>query len=567
MTESPCFAPAFTASSLPKIAAAAAIVATIACTSANALTGADGDEDKFPNAPIDYGYGPGQPIPKKSAFQRLLNFRPATATSVVPTGGSNAGAGGFFAPPVNWPINAIHQVLLPDGRVFNYGTSQNGAQGAQFVYDIWDPSLGTGSDSHLILPNTTSTDIFCGAQSLLGSRFLAWPNPDRGNVLISGGDLTIDGKRNFSNGKTEILNSTTNAIRSVGQMQYPRWYPSLIPLRNGDKLILGGNLSPRVPATVSELYTQGQGWRTLTGFAIPGDEHYYPRAYVGADGFVYEIAALNGKIYKISTKDAGSLQDTGVAARPAWADLPTVMFQRGKVLSVRDQAKVDFIDLNGPKPVVTPGPDMSQTRYWANATVLADGRVLVNGGSAQENQLVDVAYQAEIFDPATGKWSMGAPAAKARLYHSTALLLLDGSVLTAGGGTPGPVLQLNAEIYYPPYLYRNDGTGLPAVRPVIVSATDTAELGQTLSITVDNAAAIARVTLVRMGSVTHASNLEQRFLNLAFTKNGNTLLAPVPRDPQTMLPGFYMIFVISNSGVPSIAKVVSVPQAVLNSYQ
>ena len=49
----------------------------------------------------------------------------------------------------------------------NYGTDQAGAQGAQLVYDVWDPNLGTGSNAHTVLPNSTSTDIFCGAQSMM----------------------------------------------------------------------------------------------------------------------------------------------------------------------------------------------------------------------------------------------------------------------------------------------------------------------------------------------------------------------------------------------------------------
>ena len=68
------------------------------------------------------------------------------------------------------------------------------------------------------------------------------------------------------------------------------------------------------------------------------------------------------------------------------------------------------------------------------------------------NQLTGVAYQVEIWDPATGHWTAGASAAVPRLYHSNALLLTDATVLTGGGGAPGPLANLNAEIYYPPYL-------------------------------------------------------------------------------------------------------------------
>ena len=97
--------------------------------------------------------------------------------------------------------------------------------------------------------------------------------------------------------------------------------------------------------------------------------------------------------------------------------------------------------------------------------------VLVNGGSTVPNQLTGVAYQVEIWDPATGHWTAGASAAEPRLYHSNALLLTDETVLTGGGGAPGPLTNLNAEIYFPPYLYTSSGQ--PAVRPAITSVSST----------------------------------------------------------------------------------------------
>ena len=97
-------------------------------------------------------------------------------------------------------------------------------------------------------------------------------------------------------------------------------------------------------------------------------------------------------------------------------------------------------------------------RSWLTA------KVLVTGGSAVANQLTGVAYAATIWNPATGQWTLGASAVKPRLYHSTALLLPDGSVLTAGGGAPGPVKNLNAEIYYPALSIRCiRATGCPSV--------------------------------------------------------------------------------------------------------
>src|SRR5215468_3615465 len=84
-----------------------------------------------------------------------------SASGQVPVGGSGANVTGVFGSVVNWPIIPIHMCLLPDGRVMNYGTDTSGNQGAQFTYDVWNPALGTGTNAHSVLPNTTSTDIFC----------------------------------------------------------------------------------------------------------------------------------------------------------------------------------------------------------------------------------------------------------------------------------------------------------------------------------------------------------------------------------------------------------------------
>ena len=131
---------------------------------------------------------------------------------------------------------------------------------------------------------------------------------------------------------------------------------------------------------------------------------------------------------------------------------------------MREQQKVIIVDLNGLEPVVTPTADLDQLRIWSNVMVLADGKVLVNGGSAVDTQLTGVAYAAAIRDPVTGQWTLGASAVKPRLYHSTALLLPDGSVLTAGGGAPGPVNNLNAEIVLSALLVRCiRATGCPSV--------------------------------------------------------------------------------------------------------
>ena len=148
-------------------------------------------------APVDYGFGPGvRPEKNRQAVQEMMMAAPAAA----PVGNADAQTKGVFGPPVTWPLIGLHVVLLPDGRVMSYGTSEQGQQGAQFVYDVWNPTLGTDTTAHMVLPNTTGTDIFCSGQSVLSS----------GEVLITGGDLTINGKRNFSNQQTTVFHPQTN---------------------------------------------------------------------------------------------------------------------------------------------------------------------------------------------------------------------------------------------------------------------------------------------------------------------------------------------------------------------
>ena len=194
---------------------------------------------------------------------------------------------------------------------------------------------------------------------------------------------------------------------------------------------------------------------------------------------------------------------------------------------------------------------------WGNTTVMADGRVFVNGGSAVDNELTGVSYTSTIWSPTTGQWTTGATAKIARLYHSTALLLPDGSVLTAGGGANGPVTNLNAEIYYPRYLFKTDGSGQPAPRPTIATSPAAVNVGQQFGVTIAGADTITRVTLVRTGSVTHSFNHDQRYMGLSFTQNGQALSIKLPTSRSNLLPGYYLLFVFKGR-VPSVARVIHV---------
>ena len=165
---------------------------------------------------------------------------------------------------------------------------------------------------------------------------------------------------------------------------------------------------------------------------------------------------------------------------------------------------------------------------------------------------------AEIWDPVTEQVTQVADANVNiyRGYHSTALLLPDGRVLVTGGdhdyGGPIPGQNSNAEIYSPAYLFSDDGS--PATRPVIDAAPTTAELGDTIFVETLDAASITKALWVVPGAVTHAQNWTQRANVLISTAAEGGLNIALPVDENHAPVGYYMLFLVNDQGVPSMAE-------------
>ena len=457
---------------------------------------------------------------------------------------------GSFSPVMNWPLIPLHVVLLPDGRVLSYGTDGQGNQTGQFTYDVWDPNKGVGDASHLTLPNTTGTDTFCSGQIVL---------PASGAVLLTGGDKTVNGVRNYSINDVNLFDWRSNSLYSAQQpMASLRWYPTVLTTAAGEVLVLGGRADPNTSSPTPEVYTEGLGWRSLTS-AVSDDAYglrnwSYPRAWQAPNGKVF-IATIWGGTYYLDPAGTGKIEATPLTLSEGDVYLPSVMFSPGKVLALRKLNKAVVVDLNGATPKATSVSGVGQDRYHASATVMADGKVFVSGGSMVSNVANGVAYTAKIWNPATSAWSSADTAAKMRLYHSVSLLLPDGRVLTGGGGAPGPVNNLNAEIYTPPYLYKQDWSATLATRPVITAAPATATWGSTVAVTL-NASGVSKVTLVKTGSATHTVDFDQRFLSLAFTSTGTKVSVTLPASAKLAPPGNYMLFVFNSAGVPSVARII-----------
>ncbi|MGH7428415.1 MAG: galactose oxidase early set domain-containing protein, partial [Candidatus Methylomirabilaceae bacterium] len=160
-------------------------------------------------------------------------------------------------------------------------------------------------------------------------------------------------------------------------------------------------------------------------------------------------------------------------------------------------------------------------------------------------------HAAELWNPATGSWTtLASSAPLLRGYHSTSLLLPDGRVLHGGGGGGGGTIDnLNYELYSPPYLFRG-------ARPTVTGTTpDAVGYGQTLFVGTPDGASIAKVTLIRASSVTHAFDQGTRLVPLSFSQGAGGLSVALPASRATAPPGPYMLFLVNGNGVPSVGRI------------
>ncbi|MGA9520771.1 MAG: galactose oxidase early set domain-containing protein, partial [Myxococcaceae bacterium] len=178
-------------------------------------------------------------------------------------------------------------------------------------------------------------------------------------------------------------------------------------------------------------------------------------------------------------------------------------------------------------------------------TLLPDGTVLVTGGSsgAGKNDLSSPVLSTELWDPVTETFTVLARNKVFRGYHSSALLLPDGRVISGGGDFA------NFEIFSPPYLFRGE-------RPRITATADGIAWGQQFKIYTPDAASISKVTLMKIGSSTHAFNVGQRIHDLSFTRGGGVLNVTAPASRIEAQPGHFMLFILNEAGVPSMASIV-----------
>tara|TARA_A100001035_G_scaffold274899_1_gene267517 strand:- start:141 stop:1061 length:921 start_codon:yes stop_codon:yes gene_type:complete len=213
--------------------------------------------------------------------------------------------------------------------------------------------------------------------------------------------------------------------------------------------------------------------------------------------------------------------------------------------------KIDFS--NNFKPSVNQLKPMSFPRSNANATILPNGEIFINGGEAYNDHEFSI-FTPEIYNTKTEVSQKLSQGYFRRNYHSTALLLPNGTILVSGGDV------WNSEVFYPPYLFTkdwNDKTIL-SKRPKIINLNKSINRGSiTLELAPNSSEDVEMFSIISTGSVTHAQGSEQKFRSLKFSKkSANSYKVDIPLNRNELANGTYMIFAITSSGVPSIGKIV-----------
>lgn len=222
------------------------------------------------------------------------------------------------------------------------------------------------------------------------------------------------------------------------------------------------------------------------------------------------------------------------------------------------QDSVEFIDLSEPDPKWQTISSMHFPRIHANGVLLPDGKVVVVGGMSKYEQIEGThiakypVLQAEMYEPESRTWTLLASQQKARVYHSTAILLPDGRVISMGSNPYAKMIEETIEIFSPPYLFQGE-------RPVIVQHPARVSHNQPFTIKVSQARQVGQVVLMRPEVLTHVTNTDQRLLELTFkVLNDEKLEVQGPGNTAHMPQGYCLLFVLNNDGVPSIGKFVKV---------
>ena len=447
--------------------------------------------------------------------------------------------------PYLMPINPVHMALMNNGKILVVSGSGNDPSNTNLRATVWDPVAGT------FATQTVAWDMFCNGMLVL---------PD-GRPLIVGGTLQYDPFHGQP--KATVFDPSSNTFTDVQNMAHGRWYPTVTTLGDGRIMVFSGTDESGATNKAVEIYTTGSGWSTQ--FTASWTPPLYPRMHLLPTGKVFYSGSGTTSMLFDPTAHTWSTVATTIYSgtrtygssvllplTPANNYDPQVMILGGQSGTNPAVASTEIIDLGAATPAWTAGAAMTQGRTEMNAVILPSGNVLAVGGSTTDEVASTASLNADLYDPIAKAFSSAGVNAFARLYHSNALLLPDATVAFAGGNPTRGTYEQHLEIYQPAYLFNSSGA--LATRPTMTSVPAAISWSTSFTVSTPDAANISSVVLMRPGAPTHAFDMEQRMVGMSFTKGSGTLTVTAPPNGNIAPPGYYMLFLLNSSGVPSVAK-------------
>ena len=427
----------------------------------------------------------------------------------------------------------ISAVLLHTGEVLLFGGKYASTDKNTAAY-LYDPVTRTGHE----VPAPAA--IFCGSVTQLSD----------GRVLSAGGADPVP------KGIVDLwlFDPVTERWSRQPDTRLGRYYPTSTRLADGRILIAAGHqLDGQTKNPTVEVYTPPAPGQTMGTLEVVGPAHvtnFYPTQWLMPDGNVLEASGRNSAFLNPSGWNwtALPLLPSPTGQGNAGLMLPSgpngstrVMVIGGNVKGVGQRRTFNF-DYANRSAGWALGTPMPTARAHMNVVQVPDGSAFAIGGNSSElygqGQLQTMAY-----DPGTATWTNMATQTYRRAYHSTAILLPDGRIMSAGDTGAGGGRQ-RIDYYSPPYMFRP--------RPAIASAPDELGYGETFDITTSGPTATQAV-LMAPAATTHAVEMNARRVELAVTPTTTGLRATAPASGRIAPPGHYMLFTMTSDGTPSTA--------------